>query len=136
MGLVDNYDVRTSLVAWLLANATVTGTLQDVTEIRERDWQGEDFSYPNIRVTCSLTPTECNYANIDAIISYYSEQKSSKQAIQSQGIIYKQLHENSFTSEGIKFSNVRVTFLPDATQEDNGVWKADVNISAVVSEVV
>ena len=134
--MYDNYDVRVAIVSWLKSNTTITATLTDTDEIRELDWQGEDFSYPNIRVTCSVTPTQCNITNVQATISYFSEKKSSKQAIQSQGIIAKQLHGKDFTSSSVKMSAIVVTDLPDATQVMEGVWKSDVNLTMRASEVV
>ena len=131
--MYDNYDVRVALVAWLKANSTITATLTDTNEIRELDWQGEDFSFPNIRVTYSVTPTQCNITDVTAVVSYFSERKSSKQAIQSQGIIAKQLHEDDFTANSIHMSAIVVTQLPDAVQVSEGVWKADVNLTMKAS---
>ena len=138
MSLVDNYQARKSIVAWLKDNATIVATVntEDDIEIREKDWQGEKFKYNNIRVTCSAAPTECDKTDIDAIISYFSESKSSKQAIESQGIIAKEFHRKDFTKEGIKMSAITVTNLPDAEQVSEGVWKADVIVSMIASEVV
>ena len=136
MSFVDNYQCRVSFITWLKVNATILATLTDTDEIRELLWQGEDFSYPDIRVTCSMTPTQCAITDGSGIISYFSEQKSSKQTIQSQGIIAKQLHNFGFTSEGIKISAILVTSLPDAEQVQEGVWRADVNISFKAVEVI
>jgi len=125
--MLDNVDIRKALVSWLKANTTIVATLTDPNEIRELDWQGEDYSYPNIRVTCSVSPTQCNITDVDATISCFSEQKSSYQSILMQGIIAKQLHnKDGFSSGVVNFSSIRVTNLPDATQFENGVWKADV----------
>ena len=135
MTFADNYQCRKSLVAWLKANATILATLDDSSEIREKDWQAEDYTYPNIRVTCAVSTTQCTITDGTAIISYYSEKKSSKQAIQSQGIIAKQLHNTGFTSESIKISSIRNLILPDAEQVLEGVWKADVQFSFQAVEV-
>jgi len=135
MSFVDNYQLRKSLVAWLKANSTVTDTLDDVLEIREKDWSGEDYSYPNIRVTCAVSPGECNATSATATIIYYSEKKSSKQAIQSQGIIAKQIHEKDFTKESVKVFSLEVTDLPDAVQNDIGVWEANIELSLKANEV-
>lgn len=132
--MLDNVDIRTAIVAWLKSNATIVATLTDSDEIRERDWSGEDFTYPNIRVTCSSIPNQCNYSDVTAIISYFSEQKSSKEAITGQGVIFKQMHNKYVENSSVKFSNMRVTSLPDAEQID-GIWKADVNLSMRASEV-
>jgi len=132
--MLDNVDIREAMMAWLKANASILATLTDTNEIRELHWQGEDFVYPDIRVTSSSIPSDCGYSDVTMIISFYSEQKSSKQAITGQGVIAKQMHIKSVEKNSIKFDNMRVTSLPDAVQE-GGIWKADVNISTRASEV-
>lgn len=136
--MIDNVDIRSAIVAWLKANATILATLDDTNEIREKDWSGEDFTYPNIRVTCSSIPNQCEYSDATAVVSYFSEEKSSKESITGQGVIAKQIHKKSadvvVATGTIRLNNIRVTALPDAVQE-NGIWKADVNVSLRVSEV-
>jgi len=134
MSFIDNYQLRKSFVAWLKANSTITDTLDDVLEIRELDWFGEDFTYPNIRVTCAVVPGQCNATEGTVTISYFSEEKSSKQAIRSQGIVAKQLHEKDFTSLSVKVFSILVTDLPDAVETD-GVWQADIVLSLRAVEV-
>ena len=137
MTLIDNYQLRTALVSMCKDIAVIPATLTDTDEIRELDWMGEKFSYPNIRITCSITALgQCAPYDAQATISYFSEQKSSKQAIQSQGIIAKSLHNVNKTYNSVKMTNIQVTSLPDAEQVAEGVWKADVPLSMKVNEVV
>mgnify|MGYP000023535303 FL=1 len=136
MTLVDNYQLRTAIVSMCKDIAAIPATLIDTDEIRELDWMGEKFSYPNIRITCSITALgQCAPYDAVATISYFSEQKSSKQAIQSQGIIAKQLHNVNKTYNSVKMTTIRVTSLPDAVQVAEDVWKADVPLSMKVNEV-
>lgn len=131
--MLDNLEVRKSIVSWLLANSTVTSTLNDINEIREMDWQGEKFTYPNIRVTSSVSPNECEFSDVDGTISFFSEEKSSRQSIKAQGIIAKQLHKKNFISEGVRMSAILITQLPDAVQVEEDIWKADVILSMKAS---
>jgi len=132
--MLDNVDIRAAMMAWLKSNTAILATLTDTDEIRELHWQGEDFTYPDIRVTSSSVPNQCSYSDVTMVISYYSEQKSSKQAITGQGVIAKQMHNKSIEQGSVKFDNMRVTSLPDATQNGD-IWKADVNLSMKASEV-
>lgn len=133
--MLDNADVRIIWVAELKANTVVlSGTSSGATEIREKDWQGEDFSYPNIRVTASVRPGQC-LDDVDVIISYFSQQKSSKEAIVGQGIIAKQYHDKPFTRSNVRFAPLQVVSIPDAVQSDNGVWKADVILRMKASAI-
>jgi hypothetical protein len=133
MLVLDNVDMRSSLVAWLKANSAIVATLKDPLEIRELDWQGEKFTYPNIRVTCAGIFREC-WNDVNGTISYFSEQKSSKQALVAQGIIARQLHLNNFTQGNIRFFSAIVSSLPDAVQVD-GIWRADVILTTKASSV-
>jgi hypothetical protein len=133
--MLDNVDIRSALVAWLKANATIVDTLNDSLEIRELNWSGEVFTYPVIRVTCSSVPNQCDYSDVTATISYFSEQKSSKESLTGQGVIAKQVHKKSVDQGTVHFSNMRVTSLPDAVQAEKGVWKADTVLSFRASEV-
>ena len=127
--MLDNVDIRETIVAWSKANTAIVATLPaGAVEIRELHWSGEDFVYPNIRVTCSSTPNQCSYSDVVATISYFSEQKSSKQSLIGQGVIAKQMHKKSVDQGTVEFSNMRVTSLPDAVQTD-GIWKADTVLS-------
>lgn len=130
--MLDNNDIRSGLIGWLQNNSQIVGVLvsgsSSAQEIRERNWQGEDYQYPNIRVTCNSVPNQCGYSDVNATVSFFSEQKSSKQSLIGQGIVAKQMHQKSVSYGSINFGNMRVTSLPDAVQE-NGVWKSDVLLS-------
>ena len=103
-------------------------------EIRELDWAGEDFSYPNIRVTASVNPGEC-LDDVTVRISYFSEQKSSKESIVGQGIIAKQYHDKPFTRSNVRFSPLHVSSIPDAIRVSDTVWRADVNLTMKASAI-
>ena len=49
MTLPSNNEVQAAIIARLKAQTTVTAEVL-ATEIREDQWQGTEFSYPNIRV--------------------------------------------------------------------------------------
>jgi len=135
--MLDNNDIRAGIVGWIKGNNDIVSVLVSGSssglEVREAFYQGEDITYPNIRVTCSSIPNQCNYSDVTATIMCFSEQKSSKQSLILQGRVGKEMHNTPFTQSPLRYWAVRVTNLPDALQQDNGVWRADVILSMKVS---
>ena len=128
--MITNNDAQEALVAWLKANTTITALDDNFpTEIREETWQGEKFSYPNIRVMCEITAGEC-YENLYSVISCFSEEKSSKEAQNIAGVIAGEMHNKSFVQNSLRFSALTVKTIR-AVQEE-GVWKADVQVNGKV----
>ena len=128
--MITNNEAQAALVAWLKANTTITSLDSNFpTEIREETWQGEKFTYPNIRVMCEITAGEC-YDDIFSVISCFSEQDSSKEAQNIAGVIATELHNKPFVQDSLRFSALTVKTIR-ATQE-GGIWQADVQINGKV----
>lgn len=129
--MITNNDSQAALIAWLKANTAILALDSNFpVEIREEDWQGEDFSYPNIRVSCEITAGEC-YDDLFSIISCFSEQKSSQEAQNIAGTVATQIHKKTFEQNSIRFSALTVKTVR-AVQED-GVWQARVEVNAKVA---
>ena len=133
--MLDNYDAQSSLLAYLKANSAIDTVLtnngvSDV-EVREKFWRGEDFSYPNVRIACSVTPAQadCGPDSVSVSIVVSSEEKSSKQSAVIAGVIAKQLHNHNFTKNNVRYSQVVVGNLPYPVQE-NGIWQSEIQATA------
>lgn len=128
--MITNNDAQAAVVAWLKANTTVTDLDSNFPdEIREETWQGEDFTYPNIRVSCEITAGEC-YDDLFCVISSFSEQKSSKESQNIAGVVATELHNKSFEQDSIRFSALTVKTIR-AVQED-GIWQAKAEVTGKV----
>lgn len=129
--MLGNVDVQEAFIDWMKANTTIIGLHANFSltypEIREIDWQGEKFVYPNIRVGCEITPAECGPDECFARILVFSEEKSSKQAESFAGTIAKQLHKKNFSQSGVRFSSVIVQRQLRAAQE-SGVWRSELSV--------
>jgi hypothetical protein len=135
--MITNTQQREAWVQYLKSQASITGLLTDPLEIREADWKGEIFSYPNIRVQAvdvrpHINPN-CAQSYGTVIISVFSEEKSSKQADQIAGAIANYIHGNTFTASGVKFWMVSVSDLIAAIAESDVVWKAEIHVSTLMS---
>lgn len=120
---------QSAWIADLLANPNVTALLGSSREVREVEWQGADFSYPNIRVTLDYFPSieRCGPDDADIYLEIFDEQKSSKKANHIASVIQEEYHGKPFTRNGVRFSTVivRVIEHPD---RDIYAWQRRVKI--------
>lgn len=120
---------QSAWIADLLANTNVTPLLGSSKEVREVEWQGVDFSYPNIRVTLDYFPSieRCGPDDADIYLEIFDEQKSSKKATHIAAIIQQEYHGKPFTRNGIRFSTVIVRAIERPDRDIYG-WQRRVKI--------
>lgn len=136
--MISNSDIQQSWIAKLKANSSITALVPAV-EIRENQWKGERFSYPNIRVKLTNfapnTPNNnCLIFRSEVSILCFSEIKSSKEADDIAGVVATQLWGHPFTSGGVKFTAVNlVNIIPAYVPEyDTNSWLSEVNLNCLV----
>ena len=123
-------NVQEVIVAYLKANTSVTALVPAV-EIRERQWVGDKFAYPNIRVYVGLIErlvSGCNRFSANAEITVFSEKDSSKEADTIAGVVAQQLDRHAFIRNGINFSRIEVMNITTAVNE-GGIWLAKLGVS-------
>ena len=136
--MISNSDIKAAWVAKLKANTNITN-LVPAAEIREVEWKGTNFTYPNIRVQLHpLIPTNTN-ANCQVFgsrvsILIYTEQKSSKQADDIAVVVAQEYWGHVFSSLNIRFSGIVLQSLDPAIvpEEDANSWRSAVQLSTVV----
>jgi len=134
-----NDEIQEAIIAYLKANSEITTLLTDgADEIREDQWQGSTFTYPNIRVRLSSTSStniSCDAADINFSIYVFSEDASSWQADKIAGIIVNVLGGNQgkqFATGGLNF-NLRVSTVIPAIRSDKRTWRSEVILRGRVS---
>ena len=134
--MLRNDQVQAAIVAYIKAQSTITVELKDgADEVREDNWQGTEFTYPNIRVrliTNEPADPECNLHSVTLSFLVFSEDPSSQEADRIAGIINNTLHGRSFQSNNISFS-MRTTSLVPAIRSDERTWRAETLMQARVS---
>lgn len=140
--MLTNKEIQAALIAYLKGQSTITSEVthtvesKSIVDIREDQWQGRDFAYPNIRVKLiSNTPLwsgECNSYRIYFGIQVFTEDDSSLNADRIAGIINSILHSRSFSTSGIAFS-LRTTNLVPAIRSDIQTWRSEVLMTGVAS---
>ena len=135
MSAITSYEVQSALLAYYksqpsIVSLFVSGTVQ----MKESQWQGVDFTYPALRVYADVYPSVngCGPDRAVACTEIYSEQKSSKEAKIIAGTISNLLHKKVFTSNGFKFSMVRIVKEYKA-ERSIYAWMSKLDIEVLVS---
>lgn len=127
-----NDTIQAGLIERLKSIAAIT-SLVTSDEIREDQWSGTEFQYPNIRVDLlnSLPSIEgCDYAEIDFFVRTYSEDASSLECDRIAGTVFQSV-PRSFTSNGILFTGVRVVNLGGARRLSLREWQSNVHYRGI-----
>jgi hypothetical protein len=130
---IRNDQIRAAVIAYLKGRASILAHVTS-TEIRETDWQGTTFTYPNIRVRILRNVpsgrTGC-IQDVDIGIQVFSEKDSSLQADQIAGIIANELNDKQFTSSGIAFA-VIVTNNLEVVRASTTTWRGEVLLTSAI----
>jgi hypothetical protein len=126
--------VQEVLVAYLKSASAITALVTAV-EIRERQWTGDKFVYPNIRVhvnDVTRVRSGCAGFSANAEIDVFSENASSKEANTIAGALATQLDSHRFSRNGISFSLLEIQSVQTALNE-GGIWHAKLSLRALMS---
>lgn len=137
MALIRTDEILKSIVQSVKGKTTITDLLNDSDEIRQIDWKGKNFTYPNIRIeviTNDPPQDESDKCLSSTTIAIYvfSEEASSYEANQIAGIIADEYHRKSLNSQGIFFTRCRVTDIIPAIAVNERTWRSQVNITSTV----
>jgi hypothetical protein len=134
--VIANDTIQAALISFLKSKVVITNLLVDNAgvahsdEIREVDWQGDTFSYPNIRVDLgtqedAISENNCEITNMTFSILVFSEMYSSKEANSMAGAIANIMNKKSITSGGVHFVRVICTLVP-AIRRDERTWRSEI----------
>ena len=129
--------IKEALILRIKSTPSITSLLVDVNgvvhleEVRELEWQGTKFYYPNIRVRINqLTPisTTCDSADVQAVVLVFGENASSLKTDAIASEIMSVLHGLTFNSSGTKLTGIRGVQYGADRLEDSGVWLSRVEL--------
>ena len=123
--------IREAFITNIQANATIMALLSDANEVRELNWKGTTFSYPNIRVRINspLSNFQDCYQELNISIYFFSEQSSSYEADNAVGVISNEYHNKSTTIGGMYCSRLQATVVPAIPVSDI-LWRSEVTITS------
>lgn len=128
-------EVQTAWISLLKANTAIIAPVT-ADEVRESQWKGDKFAYPNIRVRvldCSPNPSLSCPTTANTVLLIYSEEKSSNEADTIAGNIANFLHDKKFTASGVKFFITKVERVTGAEAEGDVTWRSEVHIRSQMS---
>lgn len=131
--MADQEQVYEAWIAYLKSKTQLTSLLQNGSkEIKQTQFQGDEFTYPAVRVAVDCFPSVngCGPDDIDVVIEVFSEQKSAKEALHIGAVLQSILHKHPFTQNGIKFPMVNVQKI-DRPFRDIYAWKVSVPVKGL-----
>jgi hypothetical protein len=135
-------EVQAALLAYLKAQPTLVAMLGVNERIKETQWQGEDFTYPAVRLGNDIIPdiAGCPPDKVEGVVWVFSENKTSKQCSQIASEVARLLHRIQFDGvqyvggSTVKFSKLWVTRVTYPTQmEGMSIWQSQVQIQGMVN---
>ena len=126
--------VQGALIDYLKGQSDVTDLLPSSDEIREDQWQGREFDYPNVRLRLISNDAndDCNRADITLSWEAYSEEASSYEADKICGKIRSVLHNKGFTQSSLHISLFSTNLVP-AIRRDTRTWRSELLMRGIVS---
>lgn len=134
--MLRNDQIQSAFISYLKIMPSILNALPDDKEIREDQYQGTDYGYPNVRVKLnSNTPIGGKYCKLSIVtlsILVFSETSTSLESDMIAGIINAEIHEKQFSHGGVNFA-LRTTNLIPAIRSDVRTWRSEILMSGVAS---
>lgn len=112
-------------------------------EVKELEWKGDAFSYPNIRVDLETNEyafdeqERCMLQYVEFSVYIFSEQRSSKECSQIKTLVSNALIGLGFSNStyGVRFSRLRLVDNVPAVPESERVWRSQIKLGSRVSPI-
>lgn len=137
--------IQAAIVAKIKSLAPYTSSFGSVAsvEVREYEWQGDTFSYPNIRVEVVDNrfyydeQGRCNLQLVEFSVYIFSEQKSSKECSQIKTQLINSFAGLGFSNQslGLRFTPLRLVDNVPAIRQDERTWRSQIKLSTKVSSL-
>ena len=143
--MIGDEVLQASIVAKIKSVLAITSLLSSgATEVRELEWQGDTFSYPNVRIELEDNrfyfdeQDRCSLQAVEWSVYIFSQQRSSKECSQIKTAVINALVGIGFSNQtnNVKFSTVRLVENIPAVREDDRTWLAQVRLSSKVTAIV
>lgn len=139
--MIGDEVVQAAIVAKLKSLAPFQSVASD--EIRELEWQGDTFSYPNIRVELEDNvpyfdeQLKCTLQRVEWSVYCFSQQRSSKECSQIKTAISNAMVSNGFSNLplAIRFLPVKILDSVPAVRQDERTWRSQLRFGSKISGV-
>ena len=109
--MIGDHEIQADLMTKIKSLGSITTGTSD---IREFEWQGDEFTYPNIRLDLEdnryefVEQQRCSLQTIEFSVYIYSEMRSSKQCSYIKGLVANALIGLGFTGQYAKYTHIRL----------------------------
>lgn len=135
--MLPNNEIQADIVAKLKASTLVTA-LVTAAEVREIQWKGTSFVYPNIRVALGKqVPVDnltCPIVKMPFDVVCFSENASSKEADKIAYAVMVALDGKHFTGTYVRFIYLASNGILSAEAEDETTWRSVVSFESIVQK--
>lgn len=128
------WSVRQDFMSWIKSKTALTSLVGS--EIRELEWQGTKFSYPNVRIrlnTFTPTTSDCNRYKVEGVIYVFDDEPSSEQTDRIGSAILTIIHGKSTSHGSTKFVGFTARQFGADRIEESNVWQGRIEFSVAVS---
>lgn len=124
--MVAQQHIQAATIRLLKAYAPLVALVGD--DIREDEWQGTTFTYPNVRVAMGpqVPYSEC-FDQQAFYVLCFSEEASSNQCMYIANLVYSALAEINFTDSNFKSMEIEWAQTIPPFHVANGVWRTEVH---------
>jgi hypothetical protein len=131
--ILSTDEIQKALLMYLQSKPNIT-VVVSAGEIREAEYQGTEFTYPNIRlrITENIPTYKSCYQDFELRVTSFSEEASSLEVQQITGIITRELHGKGFSSNNLAFTMSLLRTLPPVRSERQ-TWREEIHLRGTVS---
>lgn len=136
--MIPDWQVQADLITKIKNTYSITtGT----TDIHEYEWQGDEFTYPNIRLDLEDNRYEfneqerCALQTIEFSVYIYSEERSSKQCSYIKGLVANALIGLGFTGTYAKYTHIRLMENIPAIRVSERIFRSQLKLTTFVQNL-
>lgn len=135
--MIPNDTLQAAIVSMLKANTALVAELANSNQVKESQYQGDDYSFPAVRVRLgtqtpyAANPT-CGIGTLPFAVLVFSEQKSSQQCDHIAGVVSTEFHGKNVQSGGVLFNKINTTGLVSAIRTGENLWLSEVQFTAMI----
>ena len=135
---VNLVTVKQCFIEKLKATTTVTTLIGNTVEIRDYEWHGTRFTYPNVRVQIesfkrSTPGIECRLFNVIAHIVVFADDATSLVADNIAAAIWEALDTKTVGNTQVRLIGIKAVHMGAIRQVEGGVWQSEVQIESQAS---
>lgn len=136
--MISDEKIQADLMTKIKSLGSITTGTSD---IREFEWQGDEFTYPNIRLDLEDNRYEfseqerCQLQTIEFSVYVYSEQRSSKQCSYIKGLVANALIGLGFTGTYAKYTHIRLMENIPAIRVSERIFRSQLKLTTFVQNL-